>query len=69
MSLRLRLIISIGLALLASLTLGAALTVWHAGHKVQTEVRAAIAVGARVAQNAIDDSVRRGSNRRQRGEL
>jgi hypothetical protein len=43
-TLRLRLIVSIGVALLASLALGAALTFWHAGYQVQTEVRAAIAV-------------------------
>jgi two-component system sensor histidine kinase UhpB len=67
-SLRLRLIGSIGLALLASLALGAALTFWHAGYKVQTEIKAAIAVGAHVAQNAIDDAEQHGVNRRQRVE-
>jgi two-component system sensor histidine kinase UhpB len=60
------LVVSIGLALLASLALGAALTFWHAGYKVQTEVQAAIAVGERVARSAIDDSERQGGNRRQR---
>jgi two-component system sensor histidine kinase UhpB len=68
MSMRLRLIVSIGLALLATLAFGAALTFWHAGYKVQTEVQAAIAVGARVAQNAVDDSEQQGENRRQRVE-
>ncbi len=66
MSLRLQLIASIGVALLASLALGAALTFWHAGYKVQTEVQAAIAVGARVAQSAVDDSKQQGTNRRER---
>jgi two-component system, NarL family, sensor histidine kinase UhpB len=65
-TLRLRLIVSIGVALLASLALGAALTFWHAGYKVQTEVQAAIAVGAHVAQSAIDDSEQQGTNRRDR---
>jgi two-component system sensor histidine kinase UhpB len=60
--------LSIGIALLASLILGGALTFWYAGHKVQTEVRAAIAVGAHVARNALDDSLRPGTNRRQRVE-
>ncbi len=66
MSLRLQLIVSIGVALLASLALGAALTFWHAGYKVQTEVQAAIAVGARVAQSAVDDSEQQAANRRER---
>jgi two-component system sensor histidine kinase UhpB len=65
-TLRLRLIVSIGVALLASLALGAALTFWHAGHKVQTEVQAAIAVGAHVARSAVDDSEQQGTNRRDR---
>jgi two-component system sensor histidine kinase UhpB len=60
--------ISIGLALLASLALGGALTFWYAGYKVQTEVRAAIAVGAHIARNAIDGSLQPGTNRRQRVE-
>jgi two-component system sensor histidine kinase UhpB len=68
MGMRLRLIISMGLALLATLGLGAALTFWHAAYKVQTEVQAAIAVGAQVAQSAVDDSVQPGANRRQRVE-
>jgi hypothetical protein len=36
--------------------------------KVETEVRAAIAVGEHIAPNAIDDSLRPGTNRRQRVE-
>jgi two-component system sensor histidine kinase UhpB len=65
-TLRLRLIVSIGLALLASLALGAALTFWHAGYKVQTEVQAAIAVGAHVAQSAVYDSEQQGTKRSER---
>jgi two-component system, NarL family, sensor histidine kinase UhpB len=68
MSLRLRLLVSIGLALLASLAFGGALTFWHAARQVQTEMQAAIAVGAHVAQNAIDDSKQPGADRRQRLE-
>ncbi len=68
MSLRLRLIIAIGFALLASLALGGTLTFWHAARQVQTEMEAAIAVGTHVAQNAIDDSEQPGANRRQRLE-
>jgi len=67
-SLRLRLILSIGVALLASLALGGALTFWHAARQVQTEMQAAMAVGAHVAQNAIDDTQREGSDRRLRLE-
>jgi two-component system sensor histidine kinase UhpB len=59
------LLFSIGLALLASLAFGAGLTFWHAGHKVQTEVKAAIAVGTHVVRNALDDSMRSDTNRRQ----
>jgi two-component system sensor histidine kinase UhpB len=68
MSLRLQLIISIGVALLASLVFGGVLTFWHAARQVQTEMQAAIAVGAHVAQNAIDDSKQPGADRRQRLE-
>jgi two-component system sensor histidine kinase UhpB len=67
MSLRLRLIFSIGLALLASLAVGSALTFWHAAHQVQTEMRAAMAVGEHIVKNAVDDSKQR-TGRRQRLE-
>ena len=56
MSLRLRLVISIGLALLASLALGGTLAFWAAAHQVQTEMRAAIALGQHVAQTLLDDA-------------
>ena len=69
MSLRLRLILSIGVALLASLALGGALTFWHAAHQVQTEMQAAMAVGAHVAQNAIDDTKRQGGDGREHDRM
>ena len=65
-TLQLRLMVSIGVALLVSLALGATLTFWHAGYKVQTEVQAAIAVGAHVAQSAVHDSEQQDTNRRDR---
>jgi two-component system, NarL family, sensor histidine kinase UhpB len=58
MSLQLRLIISIGLALLATLMFGSALTFWHAAHQVKTEIQAAMMVGEHIVQNAIGDSKR-----------
>jgi LapD/MoxY periplasmic domain len=67
MSLRLRLIFSIGLALLASLAFGSALTFWHAAHQVQTEMQAAMAVGEHIVKNAVDDS-KQSTGRRQRLE-
>jgi len=68
-TLRLRLIVSIGVALLASLALGAALTFWHAGHKVQTEVQAAIAVGGpRCAERRRRFHEQQGTIRRDRAE-
>jgi hypothetical protein len=64
-SLRLRLIVSITLGLLASLAFGGALTFWHAAHQVQTEMQAAIAVGEHIARNVVDDS-KLSTDRRQR---
>ncbi len=56
MSLRLRLILSITLVLLATLGVGSTLIYQHAVEKVDTEMRAAIAVGGRIVQNAVDDA-------------
>ncbi|MEI9900079.1 MAG: hypothetical protein WDN31_08030 [Hyphomicrobium sp.] len=55
MSLRNRLLISIFSTLLLSLVAGAAFTYWHAVAKIDTEMNAAIAVGSRIARNAVDD--------------
>jgi two-component system, NarL family, sensor histidine kinase UhpB len=55
-SLTLRLIIPIGLGLLAILAFGGAFAFWDAARQVQTEMRSAIAVGEHVAQTAVDDS-------------
>jgi two-component system sensor histidine kinase UhpB len=65
MSLRFRLIFSIGLSLLASLAFGSTLTFWHAAHQVQTEMQAAMAVGEHIVRNAVDDSKQ--DNRRRHG--
>jgi two-component system, NarL family, sensor histidine kinase UhpB len=54
-SLRSRLLVSILLTLALSLTAGAAFTYWHAVRKIETEMQAAIAVGGRIAHNAVDD--------------
>lgn len=54
MSLRLQMIVSISLVLVASLAIGAVLTYWHATSKVETEMRAAIEVGERTARRAVD---------------
>jgi two-component system sensor histidine kinase UhpB len=55
-SLRLRLLISIGLGLLASLAFGGGFAFWDAARQVEIEMRAAIVVGERIAQTAVDDS-------------
>jgi two-component system, NarL family, sensor histidine kinase UhpB len=55
-SLRSRLLISIFLTLALSLAAGAAFTYWHAVRKIETEMQAAIAVGGRIAHNAVDDA-------------
>jgi two-component system, NarL family, sensor histidine kinase UhpB len=54
-SLRLRLILSIGLILVVSIVLGSVIVYWHAVHKVDEEMRAALDVGIRMVQNATDD--------------
>ena len=54
-SLRLRLMISIAAALLVCLAIGSVLAYWHAVSKVETELRAALAVGARTVRNAVAD--------------
>ena len=56
MSLRFRLIISIGLGLLASLAFGGTLALLDAARQVQTEMRSAIAVAERIVQTAVSDS-------------
>jgi two-component system sensor histidine kinase UhpB len=54
-SLRNRLLFSILVTLLLSLIAGGAFTYWHAVKKIETEMHAAIAVGSRIAKNAVDD--------------
>lgn len=56
MSIRLQLLGTIALVLLGSLLLGALLTYRHAQQKIRTEMQAAIAVGSRIAHNAVDDA-------------
>ena len=68
MSLRLQLFGTIALVLLATLVIGALLTYRHAIDKIDTEMRAAIAVGSRIAHNAVDD-VEEVVNPRRRLEL
>jgi two-component system, NarL family, sensor histidine kinase UhpB len=55
-SLRLRLIIPIGLGLLAILAIGGTFAFWDAARQVRTEMRAAISVGEHIAQTAVDDA-------------
>jgi two-component system sensor histidine kinase UhpB len=55
-SLRSRLLFSIFVTLLLSLAAGAAFTYWHAVKKIETEMDAAVAVGGRIAHNAVDDT-------------
>ncbi|MFZ0559632.1 MAG: hypothetical protein WAM55_10170, partial [Methylovirgula sp.] len=56
MSLRLLLVRSIALILLATLAFGALLVYLHAVQKVNADMRAAMAVGRRIVDNAVDDS-------------
>lgn len=56
MSLRSTLIASIAVVAILSLLFGAGLSYWHAQSKVSEEMEAAIAVGARIATNAVDDA-------------
>ncbi|MBU1212619.1 MAG: histidine kinase, partial [Alphaproteobacteria bacterium] len=56
MSLKSTLVASIVAVALITLLFGAAISYWHALSKVEAEMQAAIAVGARVAANAVDDA-------------
>jgi two-component system sensor histidine kinase UhpB len=56
LSLRSRLLFSIFVTLVLSLMAGGAFTYWHAVKKIETEMNAAIAVGGRIAHNAVDDA-------------
>ena len=67
MSLRLRLIISISLGLLASLTFGGIFALWDAARQVETEMRSAIAVAEHITRAAVGDSDH-GPDRDQRPE-
>ncbi|HUB46690.1 MAG TPA: HAMP domain-containing protein [Acetobacteraceae bacterium] len=55
MPLRVRLIMLVGLVLLASLACGSALVGWHAVSSVRVELRAALDVGVQTVQNGFDD--------------
>jgi two-component system, NarL family, sensor histidine kinase UhpB len=65
-SLRLRLLVSVGVALLASLALGGGVAFWHAALQVRTEMDSAIVVGANIVRHAIDDAKEQSSGGRQR---
>jgi two-component system sensor histidine kinase UhpB len=56
MSLERNLILSVCMVLVLSLLAGATLAYEHAASKVRTEMNAALAVGRRMVQNAVDDS-------------
>lgn len=56
MSLRRKLIWSVAAGVLLTFLLGTALSYVHAIDKIDTEMNAAIAVGARIAANAVDDA-------------
>jgi two-component system sensor histidine kinase UhpB len=64
LSLRARLLVSITLLLLFILAVGSVFTYLHAVRKVETEMHAAIGVGARIAHNAVDDVEETGNPRR-----
>jgi two-component system sensor histidine kinase UhpB len=55
-SLRGRLLFSIFVTLVLTLVAGSAFTYWHAVKKIDTEMSAAMAVGGRIAHNAVDDA-------------
>jgi two-component system, NarL family, sensor histidine kinase UhpB len=55
-TLRLRLILSIGFGLIASVAFGGTVAWWEAARQVQTEMRAAITGAERIAQAAVSDS-------------
>lgn len=54
-SLRAQLLLSVVCVLIGVLAVGGALVTLHAASKVATEMRAALAVGVRIAHNAVDD--------------
>jgi two-component system, NarL family, sensor histidine kinase UhpB len=54
-SLRTQLVVSIALVLLICLAIDGVFAYWHAVNKVDTEIRAALAVGARTVQDAVAD--------------
>lgn len=56
MSLRTKLVLSIAASVLLTFLLGGAIVYFHATDKIDTELRAAIAVGSRIAGNAVDDA-------------
>lgn len=58
MSLRLRLIRTVALVLLATLALGALMTYWHAQHKIELELSSGVAVAESTARLAVDDAAR-----------
>lgn len=68
MTLRLKLIASIAASMLLTFLLGGWLIYGHATDKVETEMTAALTVGARIAANAVDD-VEETVNARRRLEL
>jgi len=55
MPLRMRLIVLVALVLLVSLGAGSVLVGWRAANSIQTELRAALDVGARTVRNGYDD--------------
>ncbi|MFN3868580.1 MAG: sensor histidine kinase [Hyphomicrobiaceae bacterium] len=55
MSLRFKLFVSIAASVLATFLIGSVLIYAHATAKIETEMRAALEVGARIAGNAADD--------------
>lgn len=54
-SLTFQLIRTITLALVGTLICGSVLIYWHSVQRIETEMRAAIEVGSRIAHNALDD--------------
>lgn len=58
MSLRLRLIRTVALVLLAILALGFLATYWHAQHKIELELSSGLAVAESTARLAVDDAAR-----------
>lgn len=56
MSLRLRLVISIGLGLLVSVLFGGIFALWDAARQVETELTSAMAVGEHITQTAVGES-------------